>query len=92
MRSSSRPVLPSKCEGYLLLTAEGCPTLKLPVTSADAAASLFARYRDYYGIGASDMKEGCGNICSHEGTAIARVSYNGRIWTLGGILLQEPPA
>jgi hypothetical protein len=91
MRSPNRPALPGKCEGYLFLAADGCPTLKVPVTSADAAASLFARYRDHCGIGASGMKEGCGNIYTHEGTIVARVSYNGRIWTADSILLQEPP-
>lgn len=91
MRSSNRPAPPSKCEGYVFLAADGCPTLKVPVTSADSAASLFARYRNHYGIGASGMKEGCGNIYAYDGTIVARVSYNGRIWTPEGVLLQEPP-
>jgi hypothetical protein len=76
--------------GYLSLAADGCPTLKIPVDSATMASALLSRYRDHFGIGASDMKEGCGDIRADDGTLVARVSYNGRVWTPGGRLLQEP--
>jgi hypothetical protein len=36
------------------------------------------------------MTEGCGNIYADDGTLVARVSHNGRVWTPDGILLQEP--
>jgi len=51
---------------------------------------MLAQYRDRYDIGASDMAEGCGNIYADDGALVARVSYNGRVWTPDGILLQEP--
>jgi hypothetical protein len=76
--------------GFLSLAADGCPTLRIPVASADKASALLSRYRDRFGIGASDMKEGCGDIRADDGTLVARVSYNGRVWTPEGILLQEP--
>jgi hypothetical protein len=76
--------------GFLYLAADGCPTLRIPVASADAASALLSRYRDRFGIGASDLKKGCGDIRADDGTLVARVSYNGRVWTPGGILLQEP--
>jgi hypothetical protein len=76
--------------GFLYLAADGCPTMRIPVASADAASALLSGYRDRFGIGASDMKRGCGDIRADDGTLVARVSYNGRVWTPSGILLQEP--
>jgi hypothetical protein len=76
--------------GFLTLAADDCPTLRIPVTSADVASALLSRYRDRFGIGASDMKEACGDIRDDDGTLVAKVSYNGRVWTPEGVLLQEP--
>jgi hypothetical protein len=76
--------------GYLNLAADGCPTLKIPINSATMASALLSRYRDHFGIGASDMKDWCGDIRAKDGTLVARVSYNGRVWTPEGVLLQEP--
>jgi hypothetical protein len=53
------------------------------------ASAIFQQYRDHYGIGASDMSEGCGNIYANDGTLVATVSYNGRVWHPQGELLQE---
>jgi hypothetical protein len=36
--------------GFLYLAADGCPTLRIPVASADAASALLSRYRDRFGI------------------------------------------
>ncbi len=92
MTSFNNPFTPGKAKdsGYLYLAADGCPTLWIPVDSADMASVLFAQFRDKHGIGASEMKVGCGNIHTADGTLVARVSYNGRVWTPEGILLQEP--
>lgn len=46
---------------------------------ADASSTFSAR-RDRSGLGASDFPEGTIQLA---GVAIARVSYNGRIWALG---------
>jgi hypothetical protein len=78
--------------GYIYLAASGCPTLKIPVESADMASAMFQQYRDRNGIGASDMKSDCGSIFADDGTLVAKVSYNGRVWNPQGKLLQEPPA
>jgi hypothetical protein len=80
----------TKPSGYLLLAADGCPTLRIPVWSAATASALLEQYRDGYGIGASDMKNGCGNLHTDDGKLVARVSYNGRVWTPEGVLLEEP--
>jgi hypothetical protein len=76
-------------EGFILLAAAGCPTRRVLVASAGSASTLFERYRDHFGIGASDMTENCGNIYANDGTLVARVSYNGRVWSPKGELLQE---
>jgi hypothetical protein len=75
--------------GYIYLAARGCSTLKIPVESADMAVAMFCRYRDDNYLGASDMKRNCGNIYANDGTLVARVSYNGRVWNPQGQLLQE---
>jgi hypothetical protein len=76
--------------GYIYLAAIGCPTLKIPVQSADMASAMLEQYRDRNGIGASDMKPHSGSIFADDGTLVARVSYNGRVWSPQGMLLQEP--
>ena len=76
--------------GYIYLAASGCPTLKIPIESADMASAMFQQYRERYGIGASDMKADCGSIFANDGTLVAKVSYNGRVWGPEGRLLQEP--
>lgn len=76
--------------GYLYLAAVGARTEKVPVDTADRASAVFARYRDRYALGASDLHERCGNIYASDGTLVAKVSYNGRVWTPDDRLLQEP--
>ena len=73
----------------MTLAASGCPALRIPVASADMASAMLQQYRDYYGVGASDVSDGCGNIHANDGTLVARVSYNGRVWSPQGELLQE---
>ena len=70
--------------GYLKLTAVGCPTLHVPVNDADQILRIWERYRDENGIGASDMKGGCGDLIAADGGVVARISYNGRIWDVSG--------
>jgi hypothetical protein len=76
--------------GYVYLAASGCAALKIPIQSADMASAMFQQYRDRNGIGASDMKPDCGSIFANDGTLVAKVSYNGRVWSPQGKLLQEP--
>jgi hypothetical protein len=80
----------TNASGYVYLTAIGAPTAKIPVATADQASAIFARYRDQFGLGASDLHERCGNIYAKDGTLVAKVSYNGRVWTPDDRLLQEP--
>jgi hypothetical protein len=46
----------------LYLAAKGCPPLRIRVPDSESASLLFAKYRNYYGFGASEMKRNCGNI------------------------------
>lgn len=73
----------------LYLAAEGCPTLRIPVRDSESASLLFAKYRDSYGLGASDMKRDCGNVYDSAGAVIAHISYNGRAWNERGELIHE---
>jgi len=75
--------------GVLVLAADACPTLNVPVTSTAEASARWQAYRDQYCLGSSDMSEECGNIYDHTGTLLATVSYNGRVWNPRGELLQE---
>jgi hypothetical protein len=70
--------------GYLRLAAVGCPTLRVPVNDAEQIVRVWERYRDENGIGASDMQNGCGDLIATDGTIVARISYNGRIWDVCG--------
>ncbi|HUK89874.1 MAG TPA: hypothetical protein VLZ81_05695 [Blastocatellia bacterium] len=78
--------------GYIYLAAIGCPTLRIPVETADMASSMFQQYRDRKEIGASDMKLNCGSAFAGDGTLVAKVSYNSGVWGPKGQLLQEPAA
>jgi hypothetical protein len=76
--------------GFLTLAGAGCLTLRIPVGSADEASAMFQGYRDHYCLGESDLSRDCGNIFANDGTLVAMVSYNGRVWNPQGVLLQEP--
>jgi len=73
----------------LYLAAEGCPTLRIRVRDSESASILFAKYRDSYGLGASDLKCNCGNVYDSKGVVIAHISYNGRAWNERGELMHE---
>jgi len=73
----------------LYLAAKGCPTFRIRVPDSGSASLLFAKYRDSYGFGASDMRRNCGNVYDSTGAVIARISYNGRVWNERGELMHE---
>jgi hypothetical protein len=75
--------------GYIYLAADGCPTLKVPVSSADMASAVLGKYRDENGLGSSAFNARCGNVYTNDGKLVARVSYNGRVWNPKGELLQD---
>lgn len=54
------------------------------VSDLQTAVRLWEEERDRKGLGASDCKRGCGNIRNESGELIARVSYNGRVWSVTG--------
>lgn len=75
--------------GFILLSARMCPLLKVPVDSADMASGQMLGYIRQFNLGGSDLSAKCGNIYSNDGTLVARVSYNGRVWDTQGKLLQD---
>lgn len=82
--------LPMKRDGYqIYLAARNCPTHRLMVVDSISASEVFCQYRDSFGLGASDMKKGCGNVTDQSGKLIARISYNGRVWDADGNLFSE---
>jgi hypothetical protein len=70
--------------GHLRLAAVGCPTLRVPVNDAEQIVRVWERYRDENGIGASDMERGCGDLVAADGSVVARISNNSRIWDIAG--------
>jgi hypothetical protein len=55
----------------------------VPVRTLDEGRALWLALRDSEMLGASDMVRGCGNYYE-DGRLVARVSYNGRMWTPDG--------
>ena len=53
------------------------------VRTLDEGRALWLALRDSEGLGASDMVRGCGDY-REDGRLVARVSYNGRMWTPTG--------
>lgn len=58
--------------------------LHLRVANLEEASRCLAAQRDRGGYGASAMLPGCGDVRDERGELVARVSYNGRIWTPEG--------
>lgn len=54
------------------------------VHSLRDAVRVWTRLRDENGLGASDMARATGQVVDCEGTYVARVSYNGRLWEPDG--------
>ena len=50
------------------------------VRTLDEARAMWIDLRDSEGLGASDMVRGCGDYFE-AGIKVAKVSYNGRMWT-----------
>src|SRR5205807_7053617 len=65
---------------YILLSATGAPTLKVPIDYADHASQVMQAYRDRFNLGSSDMGSNAGQIFTKEGQQIGYISYNGRVW------------
>ena len=76
--------------GYIVLSARGIKTTHFPVTSADEASTTWWQFVKMNDLDASDLKRDSGQIRWNAGKLVARVSYNGRVWSPdGGGLLQE---
>jgi hypothetical protein len=75
--------------GYIVLSADGVRTDHVPVSSAYEASSTWRRFVESNDFGASALKHDSGFIYSNDGKLVAKVSYNGRVWTPTGELIQE---
>ena len=75
--------------GYIVLPARGIETTHVPVASADEASAFWWQFVKMYDLGASDLKRGSGQIRSNDGKLVARVSYNGRVWSPDGSSLLQ---
>jgi hypothetical protein len=62
---------------------------KIPVTSLEGASAVYSALRDASGEGASTFRDGV--VLDHDGTEIARVSYNGRVWAPGQWIPGQAP-
>ena len=76
--------------GYIVLSAQGMKTTKVRVETADQASSIWWDFVRANLLGVSKLKRDSGLIYSDAGVLVARVSYNGRVWTPdGNTLLQD---
>jgi hypothetical protein len=67
--------------GYIVLSARGHKTKRVPISTGEQASAIWQTFRDSNALGASDLKGDSGHICSNDGKLVALVSYNGKVWT-----------
>lgn len=58
------------------------------VQSLAAASRIVRAYIEANGLGASDMRQGFGDV-TQRGVVVATISYNGRIWDAAGVEVQS---
>ena len=85
--TTGQELQPARC--FIILCSNGAPSKRIAVQTADEASDLMRLYVDFYQMGVSAFKTGCGDIVTASGEIIARVSYNGRVWAPDGRLLQD---
>jgi len=73
----------------LYLAADDAPTFNVPVSSLMLASEIWQKYRNGYLVRSSTMKSRCGRICAPNRRLMALVSYNGRVWSPAGELVEE---
>jgi hypothetical protein len=64
----------------LILSAEGVRRRAVPVADFSEASRAMREFVERNGLGASQLTGRCGEITAGPGGAVARVSYNGRVW------------
>jgi hypothetical protein len=75
--------------GYIMLSARGIKTTHVPVALADEASAIWWHFIKINDLGASELKRDSGQIRSNNGKRVARVSYNGRVWSPDGSSLPQ---
>ena len=69
---------------YVILSVRGEKRIKVLVDTVAQASQAWQTYRDLLCCGASQMRHECGQVHATTGELLARVSYNGRVWTPEG--------
>jgi hypothetical protein len=67
----------------LTIAFMGHVRMTVRVANLEQASQCFAAHRDGFGLGASAMRKGCGDVRQGQ-KLVGRISYNGRIWDASG--------
>jgi hypothetical protein len=79
MLETAQPIA-TDASGYIVLSARGLKTIKVPVRTAEQASTIWWLFVKKNELAGSDLKRDSGEIRSNAGELVARVSYNGRVW------------
>ena len=72
----------------LVINYYNCQKQRIFVEDFSTASKTFQAIREAGNYGCSDMERGCGDIWLGN-RKVARVSYNGRVWTMDSELIAE---
>lgn len=81
MTTPNQQTMQTAAGGYIVLSARGFKTIKVPVRTAEEASTIWWLFVKKNELAGSDLKRDSGEIRSNQGELVARVSYNGRVWT-----------
>lgn len=75
----------------VILTAAGAKPVLVQCRDWRECSVAWERYRDHHGLGASDLIPQSGLIVEviRPAEPVARVSYNGRVWNMAGMLVWD---
>jgi hypothetical protein len=73
----------------LTIHTYGSKPIKVQCVNLKEAADKWNEFRDKHNFGASMMQKGCGDVRVN-GKLCNRISYNGRVWTVGRNPVEVP--
>lgn len=71
---------PADLAGTLVLSARGHGRRDVKIANVAEASIRWQQFREFEGIGMSDLDRQSGIIVGDSGELLAKVSYNGRVW------------
>lgn len=75
---------------WLKLSAAGQKAKRVLISDLRDASITFQCWRDRHSLGSSQLRRDCGQVLAEdEKTVVAKLTYNGRVWSPGGKLLME---